>query len=298
MDANTRRARLSIGDVGITLTSVSGGPRLELPEAIRPFGDADAASDVTLEVEYGSPSVEVGTPLFDSGATWRVSTTTAGLVYSVTSPLMGAEPYAAVAVDRGLTRGRVVLRQHTENRRSEYPLECPLDELLVTALLAKGRGVELHACGVVTEDGRGLLFAGHSGDGKSTLARLWHEGGVKVLGDDRIIVRMDAEGAWMYGTPWHRTDGFGEPLRAPLSAILILEHGPQNRVLSLSPASVVAELLARSFPPLYSDDGMAFTVGFLHRLTHAVLSQRFEFVPDHSALDFVLSALRNEKLER
>jgi len=42
-------------------------------------------------------------------------------------------------------------------------LEYPLDELLITHYLSLGRGVELHASGMVRSDGESLLFVGHSG---------------------------------------------------------------------------------------------------------------------------------------
>ena len=70
------------------------------------------------------------------------------------------------------------------------PLEYPLDELLLQGLLARGRGAEIHACGIADGSGRGLLFVGQSGAGKTTMARLWEgERGITVLSDDRIILR-------------------------------------------------------------------------------------------------------------
>ncbi|MBN1260708.1 MAG: hypothetical protein JXB35_08510, partial [Anaerolineae bacterium] len=78
----------------------------------------------------------------------------------------------------------------------------PLDEILVVNLLAKGRGVLLHSC-AVDDDGHGTLFLGESGAGKSTTARLWSEAGVRVLNDDRVIVRQSGGRFWAYGTPWH-----------------------------------------------------------------------------------------------
>ena len=84
-----------------------------------------------------------------------------------------------------------------------YPLEYPLDELLIINLLAQGRGVEVHAAGVIDPEGCGHLFLGQSGGGKTTISRLWQ--GVEraeILSDeDRIILRKEAGRIWMYGTP-------------------------------------------------------------------------------------------------
>ena len=70
------------------------------------------------------------------------------------------------------------------------PLSTPLDELLYGALLARGRGAEIHGCGLIDAHGNGLLFAGRSGAGKTTMARLWQDvPGTTILSDDRIILR-------------------------------------------------------------------------------------------------------------
>ena len=56
--------------------------------------------------------------------------------------------------------------------------------------LACGQGLEVHAVGIVDEIGRGHLFLGHSGAGKSTTARLWLEQPeIRILSDDRIVLR-------------------------------------------------------------------------------------------------------------
>lgn len=50
------------------------------------------------------------------------------------------------------------------------PLEYPLAEVLMICLLAQGRGLMFHACGI-DDNGRGYLFAGNSTHGKSTMGR-------------------------------------------------------------------------------------------------------------------------------
>src|SRR5207237_1133299 len=81
---------------------------------------------------------------------------------------------------------------------SVSPLEYPLDELLITNWLSCGRGVEVHACGLVDRESGGHLFLGHSGAGKSTTTLLWKKlRDVRVLSDDRIILRKHATDIWM-----------------------------------------------------------------------------------------------------
>ena len=150
-----------------------------------------------------------------------------------------------------------------------------LDELLYMHLLAQGRGVELHACGIVDEDGRGHLFVGHSGAGKSTMARQWRgRAGVRVLSDDRIIVRRRSGRMVMYGTPWHGEAGLCAADSAPIVRIYFPCRGIAGRsspsMRRESRSRCAAELFARSFVPFYRADALAFTLEFLDELTERV----------------------------
>jgi hypothetical protein len=155
-------------------------------------------------------------------------------------------------------------------------------------LLSRGRGVLLHAMGV-SDRGRGLLFAGTSGAGKSTMAGLWrNREGATPLSDDRVIVRRNNGGFWIYGTPWQSDARVAYPHSAPLKQIFIIHHhSPNNRTLPLDPASAASKLLARSFPTFWDADGMAFTVDFLGQLAQSVPCNELGFVPSPDIVDFV-----------
>ena len=62
------------------------------------------------------------------------------------------------------------------------------DQIVLARALAERRACFLHSCGVII-DGRGLLFVGHSGAGKSTMMSLLRSTGT-ALCDDRNIVRV------------------------------------------------------------------------------------------------------------
>ena len=90
-------------------------------------------------------------------------------------------------------------------------------------------GVELHACGVI-DGGRGLLFIGNSGDGKTTTARLWQNETAEIVSDDRVIVRAENGGWTMYGTPWHGEADICSAASAPLHRIYVLDKSARNGV--------------------------------------------------------------------
>jgi hypothetical protein len=166
-------------------------------------------------------------------------------------------------------------------------MRYPLAELMMVNLLAHGRGVLLHAC-AVKEGDQGILFAGHSGDGKSTIAELWRsQSGSTVLSDDRVIVRKKDGQFWIYGTPWHGDVPAHDPVTVPLSQIFIIQHARQNQISPLKPVECASRLFVRSFPTFWYSQGVEFSIDFLGQLTQEVLCTELGFIPDESLIHFV-----------
>lgn len=176
----------------------------------------------------------------------------------------------------------------SEHHGSSYydPMESPLLEVLLLCLLQRGFGLMAHACGVV-HDGKGYLFAGHSGDGKSTMAELWAPEAT-VLSDDRVVVRLIGDTFWIFGTPWRGTCPLTANQGAPLKSVFILSRADQNRADLLSREDGASALLARSFLPIWERAGMEFTLDLVDRLTAATPPYALGFVPDHRVKEFLL----------
>ncbi|MFP5247789.1 MAG: hypothetical protein ACLGH0_13940, partial [Thermoanaerobaculia bacterium] len=203
------------------------------------------------------------------------------------SDAFGAEPYKVALFDESFTRGTILLR---ENALELHPLDYPLDEVIVANLLGRGRGVELHSCGIVDRDGRGHLFVGVSGAGKTTTARLWGDTAAAIVSDDRVIVREDEGRMWMYGTPWHGEAELSLATRAPLAGVYLLVQAPANALRSLSHAAAVAGLFRCAFPLFHDASSIEFTLSFLERLAHAVPVRELQFTRDRSVVELVLEA--------
>jgi hypothetical protein len=248
------------------------------------------ASDMELDVSFAEalemPSVE---PSFSSGGLWSAFTGATGTKFYFSSPIFGNSPYKAAWFDPSYQRGHIVLRRDCfADGQPVYPLEYPIDELAMMHRLSLGEGVELHALGLTDADGMGYLFLGHSGAGKSTTARLWmSKPGVKLLSDDRIILRKRDGKFWMYGTPWHGDAGVSSPGCAPLSAIFLLEQAPKNEFEQMPGVRAAAELFARCFVPHYLSAGMQFTLNFFDELTRSIPCSVFRFAPTESAVEAI-----------
>jgi hypothetical protein len=189
-------------------------------------------------------------------------------------------PYKTARFAPDFQRGRLEVHDGVPNYGPAAgplnPFEYPLDELICTHWLARGNGIELHACGIVDEHGVGRVFVGHSGAGKTTLSGLWR-GPCTVLSDDRIIVRLAEGRVWMYGTPWHGEALLSAQGRAPLAGIFFLEKAAQLEVRPVPAATAVARLYACSFVPQYDPLAVAGSLDLLGTLVRQVPCRELRF---------------------
>jgi hypothetical protein len=248
------------------------------------------ACDMELDISWADTlHMPASSPAFTSGDLWSAFTDSTGTKFYFSSSSLSLAPYKAAWFDASFQRGHVVLNRSSFSATAPvFPLEYPIDELALMHRLALGEGVEVHALGLVDRDGSGYLFLGHSGAGKSTTARLWMaQPGVKLLSDDRIILRKQDGKFWMYGTPWHGDAGVASPDCAPLSSVFLLEQASQNQIFPLVPGKAAAELFARSFVPHYLQEGIQFSLSFLEELTRSIPCSIFRFAPTESAVETI-----------
>jgi hypothetical protein len=198
-------SQFRVGGVSVTLKGKCGADVTLVPNLL-PFRADTDFSDISISVAWtGKLPPAPGRRLFDSGSVWRLFECEEGFQFDFSTPVLGDLPYKRLIVDEQVRRAQLLLsRECFENRNAAFPLEYPLDEVLITHRLAHERAIELHGCGIIGPNGASNLFVGHSGAGKSTTARLWSaREGVEVLSDDRIIVRevLDRRGVDAMKTP-------------------------------------------------------------------------------------------------
>lgn len=288
---STHSTYLRIGDVSFAVSArapeLAGvRPELEL------FTCESCEPDIEIEVEWADHlGRRPGVTMFDSGAVWTLFGEGPGLTFDCEVPFLGKHPYKRMYVDADFARARVLLnRELLLGDKAACALDYPTDELLTTNYLARqALGIEVHGCGIIAGESGGRLFIGHSGAGKSTTTRLWETfANPEILSDDRIILRLQEDELWMYGTPWHGEAAFAAPGKAKLNRIFILQQGRKNQIKPLSKAHAAGEVFARCFPPFHSPQGIAGTLEFITRALEVVPCYEFQFVPDRSAVDAVL----------
>jgi len=166
-----------------------------------------------------------------------------------------------------------------------------LQVLLINYFAQRNQGIFTHAVGIKDVDGRGLLFAGESGAGKSTTARLWHKHSkAMVLNDDRIIVRKLKDKFFIYGSPWHGE--FSDYLAsridsASLKRIFFIHHFPKNTAAQISPKPAFNRLYPALFPTFWDKNCLENIAAFCADLVKNAPCYSLGFVNNTKVIEFV-----------
>lgn len=202
--------------------------------------------------------------------------------------------------DKGLHRIATFNTSHTYariyNKREEIFLKgnlhslalLPSDQILLARILADRKGCFLHACGVNFKD-KGLVFAGHSEAGKSTMAAML-KGKARILCDDRIIIRKTLSAKryalsarhdsafQIYGTWSHGDVTDVSPGSAPLRAIMFLEKSQENRLIPIdNKKKITKKLLSCLIRPLVTVDWWEKTLLLIESIAEEVPCYTLEF---------------------
>lgn len=136
------------------------------------------------------------------------------------------------------------IRCQSEQHQNEHvlnPLAYPMAPLLWYQLTTEEPLLLIHASGIFDGE-KGRIFAGFSGVGKSTMAKIWQQIGAQIINDDRLLIKKENDGTWrMYNTPMYYQD---EPKSAKLQHIYFPHHHTNNTHELLLGAKAIAQLLA------------------------------------------------------
>lgn len=113
--------------------------------------------------------------------------------------------------------------------------------VLYALATADKRTVLFHAA-VVSFEGKGYMFLGPSGTGKSTHARLWlkHIKGAALVNDDNPVVRDRV----VFGSPWSGKTPCYRNVSNPLGGIVVLSQAPYNKIRRLNGIEAYAALVS------------------------------------------------------
>lgn len=118
--------------------------------------------------------------------------------------------------------------------------------MILYALTTANLRTALFHSSVVSYQGRGYMFLGKSGTGKSTHSRLWlkYIEGTELVNDDNPVVRIcDNNEARVYGSPWSGKTPCYRNVDYPIGAIVNLEQAPYNNIRRMKGVRAYAEVM-------------------------------------------------------
>ena len=275
---------LQIGGVRYRISGEDGSWIDHLDSCYRAFVHEGAADGETVDVHIHMrrepmPVVESTDILFSNGTAWTMYRKEGQHIMVLTCPGQDTPFWTAKFGVDGI---RVDVFINPEMNYHPFPpCSHPLDQMIIVLALATRKGTLIHGTGLGL-NGKGLVFAGKSGTGKSTIARLFSElEGIIPLSDERVVVRELDGGLKVYGTPWPSDAGVAGPSRLPLSAIFFLHHGKDNRIERCDKATSLERLLPVTSIPWYDRELIPHVMDFCGRIISETPCFDLYFRPDH-----------------
>lgn len=167
-------------------------------------------------------------------------------------------------------------------------LKYPMGPIIMHYLTIYTDAVLMHAsCAFDGKNGR--MFSGFSGAGKSTMSMIWSNAGSQIINDDRLVIRAVNDNFYVYNTPMYYTD---ISKKAPLNAIYLISHSPENKIKKISGALAVSKVMAFCIQNNFDKSFINKRLEFFYKLSLATSIYELGFVPDQQVVTFITE---NEK---
>ena len=279
---------LSIADFSIRLISDAV---VLLEEGYLPFViSRDVAdTDITIECIHGIPSVPfpVNDLVFEATDETRkfysIYQTATGLGFVMYNQQTTDEIQQVAMLDNTFTHWTVYLNPEADGNL--LPLKYPFGPIVMYYLTVKTQAVLIHAS-CIFDGEKGRIFTGFSGNGKSTMSKLWADEGNLVINDDRLFIRKMDAGYFVYNTPMYYID---KPKKTTLDGIHLISHSQENKIKKLSGAMAVSKVMAFCIQNNYDKEYIHNHLNFLSELCTKVPVYELGFVPDTNIVDFIKS---------
>ena len=258
--------------------------------------DGPCIDTVEMEVIEGEvPRPDLLKPMFDTGDAWELLADDRRCVFRTRNRQADNRPLWSMTVDRGFNHGRIYCSKDLfvasgKTMLARHVVQYPLDQLLmIHVAAARSAAILVHAAGG-SIDGNGVLFAGQSGAGKSTVSRLLGNGkSARFLSDDRIVLRRFGSKISMFGTPWPGDAGVAINESVPLKAICFLRHADDTSLRALKPEEILQRLLPVTSVPWYESALTEKTLNLCEFLIENYPAYELAFRPQANDLTSVLN---------
>ncbi len=255
-----------------------------------PSGEGAESIEVRLEIK-DFPSVGQFKKIFETPDAWSMFRDRDQYFWIDIPASSAVEPDCVVCFDRRAEKvtvycGESFITEVSGKKMLINPISYPLDQILLMYALAEVGGACMHAT-AVDFNGKGYLFPGRSGAGKSTISEIFLSGNHAVLSDDRMVVRKIGDAFRCFGTPWAGDAGIAENRNLPLHGIFFIFHGNENMIEKITPAEAFEKLMPVTSIPWYDEKVTPDILSFCEDLVMNVPAYDLHFKPDKEVVDLL-----------
>ena len=291
-----RNYNLNIAGYRIRFEAEADGADLVSSSRFRKYITNDKEYDITILIHSGkytltfgaqkvfsAPYVEEinGIRIKKKDDFWAVYTDREDLFITTDFPLSQEKKRAVLKFSLSSNKWEMWF-EHEENIVD--PMEYPLDGLILYYLTVIHNDIMIHASGI-NHEGKGYVFSGISGKGKTTMTRLWDSAGAKIIHDDRLIIRRKGDSHRMFNTPVYNND---DPSDSAVTKIFIIEHGPANKLAPVSGANAVTRIMSNCIQHNWSPEIINRLLNSVGTLCENVQVEILYFRPERSVIDYIL----------
>jgi hypothetical protein len=278
---------LEVGGVRLRFEAVDPDivMRLAFPRTRFVVPDSRKA-DCVVRVRVGAFDLSPQPAVFGTGGPWELQRRPDGgdrVSFWTQLDDTAREPMMQLDLSPGLERGDLIVQPRYASE-GEFAIGYPLDEYLFARLLARRGSVVLHAS-AIADGGGALVFAGHSGAGKSTISEIAEKCGAELLSDDRTVLMVRDGAVMAAGTPWHGSLASGSPAQLPVRAVFLLEQAGSESVESIGEARAFSELMVRLVRPTAELAEQTAFIDALQDVVRLIPVATLRFRPRPEALD-------------
>ena len=285
------KASFKIAETGFNIRSCVPFEKLRISENLFKFSTSEYKEDNSILVNVDEVMGELAmneAEYYNPGDIWKLykeGKKISAVIYDHKS-----RPKCQIIPSKKWENNKVNLKFYGDEDRSI--IDSGALELIFRTYLGYRNGVMMHSS-LVDDNGKGILFTGNSGEGKSTTSGFWKGlEGASIINEDRNALRINHNGIIAYGTPWGGTAKNVLNKNVKLNAIILIKKSGINKIEEMPSSVAVPLLITRSFFPYWDNELAGMAVENISSIVSKVPVYMLHCRPEKEVVDLVRSVLQ------